>query len=82
MPTENQIVALTLIADGKVRQHRFGYGAWRIVGAHPSVVGRVVSLGWAKWGRMDGDDMPIALTDDGTAVLAESKQAKTSSEDR
>lgn len=69
MPTDKEIDALTLIADGSVRQ-RFCYGAWRIAGADPSVVGRIVSLGWAKWGRIDGDDMPITLTDTGNTMLA------------
>lgn len=48
--TTKQSEALNHIKEGKVQNHRFGYGAWRITGpAHPSVVGRVISMGLARW---------------------------------
>lgn len=51
MATKAQIETLRLIRDGKVRNVKFGYGAWRILGAHPTVVGHCIrSKGWAKWG--------------------------------
>lgn len=50
--TLSQFEALRMIQAGEVRQHRFGYGAWRILGASPTVVGRLVSMRLAKWGQL------------------------------
>lgn len=48
--TEKQKAALSHIQAGEVQNHRFGYGAWRITGpVQPTVVGRVISLGLARW---------------------------------
>ena len=52
--TALQIDTLALIRDGKVEQHNHGHGAWRIHGANPSVVGRLVSLGLARWTKVIG----------------------------
>ncbi|MFC3071526.1 hypothetical protein [Shinella pollutisoli] len=65
--TKLQLETLGLIRDGKVSQQRFGYGAWRIVGANPSAVGRLVSLGLARWTKVIGGD--AQLTDVGHAAL-------------
>jgi len=58
-----QRTTLSDIGHGSVYQRKFGYGAWRIQGANPSVVGRLISLGLAKWSRVDGDRMDCVLTD-------------------
>lgn len=48
--TVKQREALNHIKQGEVQNHRFGYGAWRITGpATPNVVGRVISMGMARW---------------------------------
>ena len=70
--TEKQTTALQHIRDEKVHQRKYGYGAWRINSpSHPSVVGRVISLGLAKWTTVaDTDDAMIAvLTDLGREAL-------------
>lgn len=68
--TPARLEALKLIADGKVRQHRFGYGAWRVMGAQPTVVGQLISLKLAAWGKFDEDDILCSLTEAGAAELA------------
>jgi hypothetical protein len=65
MLTALQRTTLSDISHGSVSQRKLGYGAWRIQGGNPSVVGRLISLGLAKWGPMDGDRMICVLTDVG-----------------
>ncbi|ASV86290.1 hypothetical protein CES85_1684 [Ochrobactrum quorumnocens] len=48
-PLQNETLAL--INQGKVYQQKFGYGAWRIQGANPTVVGKLISMGVAEWDR-------------------------------
>nr|WP_312968064.1 hypothetical protein [Brucella intermedia] len=61
--TPKQTETLHLICEGQVYQQKFGYGAWRIQGAHPTVVGKLISLGLARWGQMTADDrMPCIAT--------------------
>ena len=70
--TEKQKSAIPHIRDGNVQNHRFGYGAWRITGpVHPTVVGRVISLGLAEWkSAPNTSDAQIAsLTTEGRKVL-------------
>ncbi|WP_291728772.1 hypothetical protein [Leisingera sp. F5] len=71
-PTPKQQQALQHIKDGQVQYHRFGYGAWRITGpSQPTVVGRVMSDGLAKWEKAPKtDDAKIAvLTPKGVEAL-------------
>lgn len=65
--TALQLDTLALVRDGKVSQRNHGHGAWRIVGANPSVVGRLTSLGLVRWTRIIGGD--AELTDAGRAAL-------------
>lgn len=69
--TKLQIDTLALIRDGHVSQHNGGYGSWRIYGGNPSAVGRVVSMRLAVWGKPDGRDKHITLTDAGRAALSD-----------
>lgn len=76
--TPKQTETLHLICEGKVYQQKFGYGAWRIQGAHPTVVGKLISLGFAEWDRAcrSFERIDCALTEagrDAHAVL-EAKQ--------
>lgn len=72
--TAAQIATLRLIESGFVYQPRFGYGAWRIQGAPPTVVGRLVSLGLAEWLPYHGGDrLDIRLTKAGVAALAKAE---------
>lgn len=69
--TPKQAEALNAIAAGKVHCVNTGYAAYRIHGGNPSVVGRLVSLGLARWPRgcaLPGD--VCAITDTGRAALA------------
>lgn len=68
--TTSQASALRLIEQGAVCQQKFGYGAWRIQGASPTVVGRLVSLKLAAWGAMNGDRVPCHITDAGRGYLS------------
>lgn len=43
--TALQLATLALAHDGQVREHRFGYGAWRILGANPGTVGQASFVG-------------------------------------
>lgn len=64
--TENQRAALDNIYDGNVKQRNHGHGAWRINGpSNPSVVGRVISMGLAAWGKSSGGEIPCLLTPSG-----------------
>ena len=65
--TPKQIETLQLIRDGKVKQRNMSYGAWRTIGANPSVVGRLISLGFARWNKPMGDE--AELTETGRAAL-------------
>lgn len=47
--TPLQVQTLNLIAAGKVEQKNYGTGAWRTVGGNPTVVGRLMALGLARW---------------------------------
>lgn len=47
--TPRQIETLALIDQRKVYQQKFGYGAWRIQNANPTVVGKLISMGYAEW---------------------------------
>jgi hypothetical protein len=68
--TPAQLDTLRLIEDGKVRNVRFSHGDWRIMGASPTVVGRLVqTLGLAKWGEADGDEKFAEITITGRAAL-------------
>ena len=66
--TALQIDTLALIRDGKVEQRNHGHGAWRIHGANPSVVGRLVSLGLARWTKWVGG--AAELTEAGRSAIA------------
>lgn len=68
--TTAQIQTLRLIEAGKVRQRNTGHSSWRIFGAHPSVVGRVISMKLAILGDCQGRERPITLTQAGKEVLA------------
>lgn len=65
--TTLQIETLRAVEAGKVSQQNSGYGAWRIHGANPSVVGRLTSLGLVKWTKLIGGE--AELTDAGSAAL-------------
>ena len=67
--TKLQRATLADISAGNVEQRRFGYAAWRIVGASPTVVGRLISMKLARWGAAHGDTTPCLLTDAGIAAL-------------
>lgn len=67
--TALQMETLALIGAGKVNQQNTGYGSWRIFGASPTVVGRIVSMGLAKWGKPDDRHQSIALTEAGDQAL-------------
>ena len=65
-----QRTTLSDIRHGSVYQRKFGYGAWRIQGGNPTIVGKLVSMGLAVWGHYIGDDrIECCLTDDGRAVV-------------
>lgn len=64
-----QKTTLSDIRHGSVYQRKFGYGAWRIQGANPSVVGRLISLGLAKWSSAIDDRADCVLTDAGEREL-------------
>ncbi|MGI8390246.1 hypothetical protein [Brucella anthropi] len=68
--TEKQTETLGLIADGKVYQRKFGYGAWRIQGAHPTVVGKLISMKLAAWDAYkDNWDVLCSITEAGRQAL-------------
>lgn len=66
-----QRTTLSDIGHGSVHQRRFGYGAWRIQGGSPAVVGRLISLGLAAWSASHGDRKDCVLTDAGRAALSQ-----------
>ncbi len=69
-PTVNQLDALRAIGAGKVRTRNCGTAAFRIFGAHPSIVGRCISLGWAKWPGFGGEQT-CELTAAGREAIAQ-----------
>jgi hypothetical protein len=71
MPTPLQIRTMRDIQAGKVCMHNLGTAAFRIVGALPTVVGRLVNtLKLARWPKGAIGDQTCELTDDGRAALA------------
>lgn len=66
--TALQIETLKAVEAGKVSQQNSGYGAWRIHGANPSVVGRLASLGLIKWTKLVGGE--AELTGAGRVALS------------
>lgn len=72
--TELQLETLRLIEAGKVCNVRFGNGAWRIRGANPSAVGRLMQImKLAEQGPIvigAKDYYPIVLTELGRAALS------------
>jgi len=70
-PTHKQIDAMMAIRAGQVSMKNVGTAAFRVRGpAHPSVVGRCVSLKWARWPKGAIGDQTCELTDTGAAALA------------
>lgn len=72
---------LGLIRDGQVRQINCGTSAWRIFGANPSVVGRLVSRQLAVWGGYGGETITITLTPAGEAAWAAATPAAPAAPD-
>lgn len=72
--TANQVIALREIAAGKVTMGNTGYASFRIHGASPQVVGKLVSLRLAKWPKGAIGNQTCELTDDGRSALAELSQ--------
>lgn len=68
--TTLQIETLQLIEAGKVTQRNAGHGAWRIFGAHPTVVGKLVALKLAAWSTSYEKERSIALTPEGADALS------------
>lgn len=71
MLTALQIETLRLVSRGAVAQRNRGHGAWRIVGANPSVVGRLTALRLVEWTKVIGGD--ARLTDAGRDALAKAE---------
>lgn len=69
--TDLQRTTLKLVAGGCVYQQKFGYGAWRIQGASPTVVGKLISMGLAEWGPHGEKQIGCVLTDAGRAENGE-----------
>lgn len=70
--TAHHIETLRTIGEvpSRVRQQNFGYGAWRITGANPSTVGKLIVAGLARWGPNDW----VELTDAGRAAIAKATE--------
>lgn len=72
-PTPNQLVALAAIRNGQVKMIDCG-GVYRIdCSVHPSVVGRCISLGWAKWPKGPFGVQVCELTAAGQILAARTK---------
>lgn len=69
-PTQRQVAALREIAAGKVTMCKRGYSAFRIDGATPQVIGKLISLKWAKWPNGACAEQVCELTETGAAILA------------
>lgn len=68
--TKNQKKALADINAGTVTMLNTGHGSWRIMGpAHPSVIGRIIASGLARWQDSAGIKQ-AALTEAGCSALA------------
>ncbi|WGM31459.1 hypothetical protein [Brevundimonas sp. NIBR11] len=65
--TPLQSETLGLIRDGKVSQVNCGTAAWRTFGASPTVVGKLMSLGLARWPTAGTGGVAV-LTDAGEAL--------------
>lgn len=73
MLTALQIETLRLVSCGAVAHRNHGHGAWRIVGAHPSVVGRLISLGLVEWTKVIGGDARLTEAGRGALTKAEGR---------
>lgn len=69
--TPNQSNALTAIRDGRVSMANVGHAAFRIHGASPQVVGRLISMGLARWPNGPVGAQTCEITDAGRKALAE-----------
>lgn len=79
--TDKQRAALPEIAAGEVTMKRFGTGANRIIGpVAPAVVGKMTSLGLARWPKGPVGDQTLELTDAGRALLEQPALADEISE--
>ncbi|MGO4449055.1 hypothetical protein AB4Y96_09020 [Phyllobacterium sp. TAF24] len=67
--TDAQAATLILIEAGKVHQCLFGYGAWRIIGGSPTVVGRLMTMKLTIWIKADPKTYTAQLTDAGRAAF-------------
>lgn len=68
--TPRQIDTLRLILCGQVSMALTGHGSYRIVGAAPSVVGRLISMKLARWPRGPVGEQICELLPAGADVLA------------
>lgn len=64
---------LLLIDNGEVYRANHGYAAWRINGANPQVVGRLIAMGLATWGQRNDtlNQYPCVLSLSGRTALAQ-----------
>lgn len=69
--TPLQMETLRLARNGKLKEHRFGYGAWRIVGGNPGTVGKLRTWGLLTRVQVGPDDYRFDLADVGAAYLSE-----------
>lgn len=68
--TEKQREALREISAGRVRMVTFGTGANRIMGpVAPTVVGRVISLGLARWPKGPVGEQTCAMMEEGFDIM-------------
>ena len=71
--TAAQMETLLLIGRGEVYRANHGYAAWRINGASPQVVGRLIAMGLATWGERNDilNQYPCVLSLSGRTALAQ-----------
>lgn len=67
--TPLQIETLRLIHAGRVFMRNVGTAAYRIHGAQPSVVGRLVSMGFARWPKGHVGEQTCELAEAGQSAL-------------
>ena len=67
--TPKQRGTLALIEAGAVRMINAGSAAFRIVGGNPTVVGRLVALGWARWPKGAVGEQTCEIAPAGRAAL-------------